>query len=552
MRKNYFLWSLLVVAVMSICSCSSKSDKLLSLVPAEADVVVVGDVETVLKSAGASISDSKLKLPSWLTELTGDEINDGIDKVNDFIKNSGLDFEVGLFTMNFKQEMPVIILNIDDKKKFVKFIEDNDFDEEDKEDGLEIYKRKGDWRASYVGIKNGYAYIMPEVYTGGDVKPVKVITRLIDDAKESSFSKTSMAKYISGNALGISVKMPGELRRQLKYAGLPSSMIDLYSGYVCIKGSLDSDEIEIEAKVFDEDGKAKNMKEFKDLMDFDAKVSSKALAYLGKDESFVFASSLKDVKWSDYLDAFAESASLSSSDKRQLGIVEDYLKNIDGTVACGFGFTNGLESLVACSRGSRDAMNQVSFTLVVETKDGKAKKLMSDMADLMEMAYVPYDGSASKGYTITVDGDNAVYVSAEDNFIVISNNKIKKSKDNLTVKKFDFDDYMAAMACYLDKDNKLMKNLGLKNDILLSYYGDPKDMEIKMQLEVKGGKGKGVLEKIGNMLLTASKADFSSYYPSYNSYFNDYGSQTTEAADWEYYEPEAVEVTESAEYYDWE
>ncbi|MDE6535075.1 MAG: hypothetical protein K2K82_03595 [Muribaculaceae bacterium] len=549
MKKNFFLWSLLVVALMSICSCSSKSDKMLSLVPAEADVVMIGDVKTVMESAGFSVSDSKVKLPSWLKDLAGDEINDGVSEVNDFLKNSGVDVELCLFTFDFKKELPIIILNLDDNKKFAKYIENQGFEEDDKEDGISVYKQ-GDWRVTFIAIKDSYAYVIPEV-SSDNVKPLKVIPAMIEDAKESSFAKTSMAKYISGNAFGVSFKMPKELRRELKDAGMPSSVMDLYNGYFCLKGSLDNDDIEIEAKAFDEDGKAKNMKEFEKMMDLDAKVSSKALAYLGKDESFVFASSLKDMKWSDYLDAIAEGARMSSREKSQLGIVEDYLKNIDGTIACGFGFTNGLESVFALDRG-RDVFNQISVTLVVETKDGKAKKVMGDLEDLMSMASIPYDGSASKGFSITLDKDAEVNVKMEDNFIVISNHKIQKSKDNATVKKFDFDDHLAAFACYLDKDNKLMKNLGLKNDILFSYYGDPKDMEMTMKLEVKGGKGSGVLEKIGNMILTASKTDLSSYYPSYNSYDYGYGYEQTEipATDYGYYGDSTV-VEEATEYYEW-
>ncbi len=516
MRKNFFLWSLFVVALAAMCSCTSGSDDLLSKVPSDTEVVLIGDVKTVFESAGGTLTDSKVTMPSWLTEITDGDVINGkdLDEVNDFIKNSGVNLDECMLAMKDKWGTPLIVVALDDQKKFVNYIEEKKYSEEDSKDGIVFYKEEDSGlSSSYVAIKDSYAYLMSAVYyKEGSFDPVKGICRIIDEAKDSPFSKTSMAKYISGHVLGVSFKMPRYLCRELKASGLPSDLVDLYNGYVCLKGSLDSDDVEMEAKVFDENGKVKSMKDFSKMMNLNAKVSNKALSFMGKDESLVCATSLKDFKWSAYLDMIADMSGMPGSSRRQLGMVEDYLKNIDGTVAFGFGFTNGLESIYTLNYG-RHVMNEIAFTLVVETKDGMAKKLMGDLEDLMMIASIPYEGSASKGYfAVEIPGEGTISEAAEGNFLVVSNHKIKQSKDNPTVKAFDFDDYLAAVACKLDKENKLMKDLGLNNDVMLSYYGDVKDMELTMKLEVKGGKGAGVLEKIGNMILTASKTDFSPYY----------------------------------------
>lgn len=543
MKKNFLLWSLLVVAVAAMCSCSSKSDDLLSRIPADSDIVAVGDVETIMKSAGVTVKDSKLKMPAWFSEMTRGEADDAVSEINDFVKKSGVNTEACAMTFDLRKEVAIILAKLDDEKKFVKYIEENNFDEEDKEDGITLYKEGGSYRSSYIAIYKGYAYVMPNYY--GEKSGMRVLAGFIEDAKEKSFDKSKMADYIKDGVAGVSYRFPREYREVMKSAGVPSELMDIYNGYVCMKGSLDSDDIKIEIKIFDEEGKPIDAKRFAKYGDFGAKVNSKALAYMGKDESFVAAGSMKNVKWGEYLDAIAEGARLSRSDRSQLSMIEDYLKNIDGTIAFGFGFTNGLESIYALNYGGRNVLENVSFTAVVETKDGKAAKLMKDLGDLMDQVRVPYDGTASNGYSMELEG-STIYLSAEDNFIVLANHKIQKSKDNATVKAFDLDDYIASAACFLGKDNKIMKDLGLKNDVLLSYAVEGKDMEVEIELTIKNGKGAGVIEKIGNMILQASKTDFSAYVPSrsYDSY--DYNSY--DAYDWD--EP-ATEVAEEVYYEEW-
>lgn len=515
MKKNFILWSLFVAVLTAMCSCSSSStDDLLSRVPSDSEIVIVGDVKTVFESAGGRVTDTRIVIPSWLSEMTdGVNSSEELELANDFIRNSGVNLDACVFTMKFNWNAPLVIFRLDDRKKFVNYIEDKKFNEFDEKDGVVFFKQEeSDW-SSYVGLKDSYAYWVQEVSGDRSFKPVKDICRIIDDAKDAPFSKTSMAKYIADNVLGVSVKMPAMLLRELRSSGFPASMLDLYDGYLCIKGALDSDDVKIEAKMFDEEGKTKNLKGFADMIDLNGRISSKALSFMGKNESLVFASCLKDVNWDKYFDLIALSAHLSGVERRQFRVVQDYLNNIDGTIACGFGVTNGLESFVMIDR-NRDVLQQIAVTIVVETKDDKAKRLMSDLEDLLEMASIPYEGSIANGFKIDIPGENAaISIASEGNFIVFSNHKIKRGNNNATVREFDFSDYIGAMALYLDKDNRLMKDLGLKNDVLFSYYGDSKDMEMTMELKVKGGAGAGVIEKIGNMILTASKTDFSAYYP---------------------------------------
>lgn len=559
MKKNFFLWSLLVVAVMSICSCSSKSDKMLSLVPADMDFVFVGDVKTIVESAGGSITDSKLTIPKWFSELAGSDADEMKDDANEFLKKSGVNTDYCVIAGNFNWSEPLFIAKLDDKKQFVKFIDDEGFYEQDSEDGAVVYKKKiSDWNDSYILVKDSYVFFIDRVWNESDFNFKKAVTRMIDDAKESPFSKTKMADYIrEGNAMGFSVKMPRELRQELRGSGMPSYVLEMYNGYVCVKSSVDADDVVAELKMFDDEGNPRSMKDFGDFMDLDAKVNSKALKFMGKDDSIVLASSLKDVKWSKYFEMIDDIAHMSRSDKQIFGMIEDYIKNIDGTLAIGFGLTNGLQSVHAIDRG-RDVFNQISFTAVVEVKKDKISKLMKDIESLMDEARMPYEGSASRGFSLEFpDGSGSLYLAAEDNFLVFSNHRIQKTGDNITVKSFDFDDYIMAGACYLDKNNRLMKDLGIKSDLKCTYSYDAKDLEMKMKIEVKDGKGKGVIEKIGNILLEASQTNFSAYKSSYNDYDDDgfgYGEPTEQEAFtsdyYDYYGDSAV-VEEATEYYEW-
>lgn len=226
-----------------------------------------------------------------------------------------------------------------------------------------------------------------------------------------------------------------------------------------------------------------------------------------------------------------------------------YLKQIDGTAAVGFGFTDGFESIANMS-ADNDVMGQFSATMVVETKDGKAGRLVEELKAFVEkVADVPLDVTSSGFSVLDRSGNSAVYVKHTGNFVVIANHPIKEKNDNPVVKNVGFSDCLSAMYIGLYKGNKLMEDLGLKDDMSMAFYCKPNTLEMSVSLEIDGDSGTGVLAKVARVVLDiVSKSQelgekFERAYDSYDDY-DYYDYDTVDVADDDYgydYDSAAVE-----------
>ncbi len=508
MKKNFLLLSVLLLSLLTVTSCSdSKMNDLLDQIPEDVDIVFVGNVKTVLESAGGSIKDGKIELPSFITNEMSASAEEKFDEVNDILKKSGLDPEAIAVFGNFDYSVPLVLFSISDNKKFVAAIENDGYDEKDSYDGMVIYAKKvyegssGEYDDySYLGVKDSYAYFIERVWVGSKFKPKKTLERVVEDAKKSPFGASRFADYVtSGNAFGVCVRSPRELRTEMKEMGVSSSVLDLYNGVVCMQGSLENDKMSINLKMFDEDGKAIDLKGLENIFDLKAKISSGSLAYLGKNEQMVMAVSLKDMDWDKYLDACVGMIGISRSDQAMLPLVKSYLEKLDGTMAIGMGINDGLESVFNLGVEEK-ILQQMSFTVVIETKDGQAAGVIKDLKGLLDSSETGYK-QTSTGVALDIPGENAtIYFNAEGNNIVVSNNEIRKDNDNPTVKAFDFTDYLGAIAIYFNKDNKLFKDLKIDNDVLLTASSDGEDFEGSLSLEIKGGDAKGIIAKIAKIV----------------------------------------------------
>ena len=67
------------------CFNNSKTKNLLDQIPADLDIVVVGDAKTIIESAGGTIEESQIILPSYLTdEMSNSDLNE-YDKLKSFL-----------------------------------------------------------------------------------------------------------------------------------------------------------------------------------------------------------------------------------------------------------------------------------------------------------------------------------------------------------------------------------------------------------------------------------------------------------------------------------
>lgn len=545
-----------MLSMLAVTSCSqnSKMTGILDHVPADMDIVAVGDLNTILESAGGSIEESKIKMPSYiLDELSSSQANK-LNDFNSFLKNSSVNPDVCVIMANYNDKEPIILFSFSDKKKFINEIEDEGFREKDDEDGVVYYSKKvyestydSDFdQYDHIAVADSYAYWMKQVSGYRDIKPIRVFQRLIDDAANEPFSKTSFADYItSGNAGGASIKIPRELRQELRKSGLPSSVIDMYEGVVCLKGSLSDDKATVDLKWFGEDGKAKNLDDLENAVDMKATIDKDALRYLGKNESIVYAFSLKDVNWSKMFDQMASTMGMSESDRAILTMTKGYLENIDGTIAMGFGLTNGLESIFKLNYGIK-IFDQFDMTIVIDTKEGKTKGTMNDLKGLLETAGMPYEDT-SKGFTIEIpDEDATIYAEAADNHIILSNRKISKSDDNPAVDALDFSRYIVAAAIAMDHNNKLLRDVNINNDIMLTSAFSAGKLEGILTLEIKGGKSEGVIAKAVKIILDIISQE-KSIDARYDEFRRENGLNYYNSYDYPY---EAVEEAVVVEEYD--
>lgn len=512
--KNYFLQlSVLVLALLVFTGCGGDSQfkGLLEQVPANSDVVAVLNVKTLVENAGGQIDGSTVKLPQVALDVMGEDAVKQLDELNAILKDGGVDINVVAIAVNNADGgEPVVLGRVTDRAKLVKTLEGEGFKDKGNNGGVAYYEKtvvdagSPDYnRYCHVAVTDNIIYMVPGVSGWQNYDAEKSIGKLIADAKESNMAGTPMGKrLVEDNLGGVAFKTPKEYGQEVRYLGLPSELISIYEGSVCIKGSLDGSELKLTLNVYDSDGKAvttKSFGDFADMVNSNAKISSKALSYMGKDESFIFAIALKNMKWDEYFDMLR--GSVDREMRMVLPMLSSYLEKIDGTVAIGVGVTDGLSSFEMIDRG-RDVLNQLAFTLVVQTKEGKAKTILSDIKGLMDGMRMPYT-ITDNGIEFNVPGESgSIYAVAESDVLVLSNSKIESGNRNPVVKAIDFTSRFSALGLFLGNDNKIMKDLGLDNSLKAEISADASKSEGYIVVDVDGGKGSGLVEK----LLYAGKA----------------------------------------------
>ena len=140
MKKIKELLFLVVAVVLSMsCSDNAKMKNLLENIPDNADVVYVGNVKTVLESAGGKIENSQIVLPEYITNEMASGDTKEYDEMNDFLKDSGIDLEACALMYSFKKNVPVMLFALEDNDKFVKAIKDKEFEKDTEENDVTIY-----------------------------------------------------------------------------------------------------------------------------------------------------------------------------------------------------------------------------------------------------------------------------------------------------------------------------------------------------------------------------------------------------------------------------
>lgn len=548
MKKLLYHLGLCLSVILLATGCGSNNlAELLEHVPADADFVITGDIKTILESAGGKAEGSEVKMPDYIGTMQSDRDAREMEKDLQWLKNSGIDVTSGAVVfLKYQDRAPFIVFAITDKDKLKKALEVEGFNENDKVDDVDIYVKKdeGEYgsytRNSYVAIDGGYGYWIPDVWSDDD-KGMKMIKQYLLSLSNHTMASTDIADYVSeGNVAGMIAKLPSELRREMAKAGVPEEMANLYSGYVCINSKLDGDEAEARLKLFDENGKAKTTEDWNKMMDIKAKIDPEALAYMSPEESLIYAVSMKNINWDKYMDQFDSSGRLSRQDKSFLTIVKSYLEKFDGTVAIGVGLKNGKASIEAIDRGEK-VLDHLPVTIVAQTKEGKAASLIKDIKSLLGNQNELFYTSTSNGLRLTLPKEaGTLWLEAKDNMLILSTLPVKKGS-NPVAEHVNFQDYIFAAALHLGKDNALMRDFDIKNDLTATLAFDAEEGELVLKVKMTGEGETGLIERFVRSVIGMGKKYEQMREERRQQYYEDYMAADTIA-----YLPEPVYYDEDS------
>lgn len=551
MKKLLYHLGLCLSVILLATGCGSNNlAELLEHVPADADFVITGDIKTILESAGGKAEGSEVKMPDYIGTMQSDRDAREMEKDLQWLKNSGIDVTSGAVVfLKYQDRAPFIVFTITDKDKLKKALEVEGFNENDKVDDVDIYVKKdeGEYgsytRNSYVAIDGGYGYWIPDVWSDDD-KGMKMIKQYLLSLSNNTMASTDIADYVSeGNVAGMIAKLPSELRREMAKAGVPEEMANLYSGYVCINSKLDGDEAEARLKLFDENGKAKTTEDWNKMMDIKAKIDPEALAYMSPEESLIYAVSMKNINWDKYMDQFDSSGRLSRQDKSFLTIVKSYLEKFDGTVAIGVGLKNGKASIEAIDRGEK-VLDHLPVTIVAQTKEGKAASLIKDIKSLLGNQNELFYTSTSNGLRLTLPKEaGTLWLEAKDNMLILSTLPVKKGS-NPVAEHVNFQDYIFAAALHLGKDNALMRDFDIKNDLTATLAFDAEEGELVLKVKMTGEGETGLIERFVRSVIGMGKKYEQMREERRQQYYEDYMAADTIAylPEPDYYGEDSVAV----------
>lgn len=551
MKKLLYHLGLCLSVILLATGCGSNNlAELLEHVPADADFVITGDIKTILESAGGKAEGSEVKMPDYIGTMQSDRDAREMEKDLQWLKNSGIDVTSGAVVfLKYQDRTPFIVFAITDKDKLKKVLEVESFNENEKVDDVEIYVKKDEGgygsytRNSFVAIDGGYGYWVPDVWNDAD-KGMKMIKQYLLSLSNHTMASTDMADYVSeGNVAGIIAKLPSELRREMAKAGVPEEMANLYSGYVCINSKLDGDEAEARLKLFDENGKAKTTEDWNKMMDIKAKIDPEALAYMSPEESLIYAVSMKNINWDKYMDQFDSSGRLSRQDKSFLTIVKSYLEKFDGTVAIGVGLKNGKASIEAIDRGEK-VLDHLPVTIVAQTKEGKAASLIKDIKSLLGNQNELFYTSTSNGLRLTLPQEaGTLWLEAKDNMLILSTLPVKKGS-NPVAEHVNFQDYIFAAALHLGKDNALMRDFDIKNDLTATLAFDAEEGELVLKVKMTGEGETGLIERFVRSVIGMGKKYEQMREERRQQYYEDYMAADTIAylPEPDYYGEDSVAV----------
>lgn len=204
----------LAMLMAASCSDNSKMKGLLEQVPADADVVLVGSVKTVLESAGGKLENSQIILPAFISDNLSQGEKKDFDEANAFLKDSGIDPEACAVIGTEEHGNGILVFSISDKDKFLKAIEAKGYKKDSETGDVVAYSMLSGISYYYFVVNDTYAYYpIDGVWVESDFKPIPYLRTMIEKAGQSNFADTKFGDYIlEGNVGGLAFRLPKSVK----------------------------------------------------------------------------------------------------------------------------------------------------------------------------------------------------------------------------------------------------------------------------------------------------------------------------------------------------
>lgn len=482
-------------ALLLLCSCG-KDNSLLSLVPAKADVVITLNGEAALHSAGASIDNGVIKLPSTIEdEIPARQLRD----IEPLLELGCIDPQEIVYFSCLQESEPLsggaFIFTLSDRKKFIDLIEEGGYEHDSTSGDYTVYYSGSEWRRSYLVIFKEMAVVYSGFYTDDfdSFDPIRTTTKWMDKARENSFASTKVAERMAGKDFAMSFYIRSEYLDAEELTATSLDLRSLRSSHAVVTASFEgNDAIEATGCIISRDGEQIDIAGLSPVTVKPTKINKEALAYLQPNEVMVLASSLKDVDWSTYLDNVG--AMLPRDQRAMVSLIEPYISQIDGTITLGFGPTQGLMSFFAVDRRQSLWPDYFTVSVVIELKKDKAQSMIDQIEGALTAIGV-YVNSDEGDISVNL-GDFSLYAGARSNFIIFSTRPISNgSNSNPAFTELKWNEYCSACGLVLTPDDKLMTDLKLDDYKFSAVMYNTDTRELKMRATLTGGTAQGLLER---------------------------------------------------------
>ncbi len=479
-----------VVTLMAV-SCSDNKPELLKQVPADTDLVALIDAQAILESAGFVAGDGSLQVPQYVADKLSDS------QMKDLAEAAALecvDAKAVVIAYNYSDPSPVAFFTLNCREEFVKYLSVRKYDEMSAEDGYTLY---GDAGGSRVVVGQNQAYIYDGV-RNPVFMPITEVKGMLSSAAKSDITSTPAGKKIGGHTVSMLAAIPSASQlgvSNMTIPGMPEGSMFL------LHADLTGTELKAESACLDSDGKMLMMDDV--VSGGFSTVDSEALKYLTADESLVMAFSLKGVDWDRVMELAG--AGLSRSERASLVMIQPYLNAIDGTVAVGAGFADGMTSVSKIINGNgSESLSGLSFTALVQLKEERAADQLMQLKGLAQLSGMSMTNTDSC-FSLALDQSNTIYVEEHDGMIIVANHPLHRSGANRTVAALPWGSYTGAIGLVLDKSDKIVSDLRMDYELSVELSGS-KDGKSILVYTLKGGDAKGLIERTAKCCMEASDA----------------------------------------------